>query len=70
MSAFRIRKHTHYVFWTTYGLLVLGAIAAGGLVGLVFGYAVDLPRVSELQLNRPALVSYVYSSDGLSLNTG
>ncbi len=64
MSASSLRKHARYVFWTTYGLLVLGAIIAGGLVGLVFGYAVDLPRVSELQLNRPALVSYVYSSDG------
>jgi penicillin-binding protein 1A len=64
MFAPRLRKHTRFVFWTTYGLLVLAAIAAGGLVGLLFGYAVDLPRVSELQLNRPALVSYVYSSDG------
>lgn len=64
MASSSVRKRARYVFWTTYGLLVLGAILAGGLVGLVFGYAVDLPRVDELRLNRPALVSYVYSSDG------
>lgn len=64
MSASALKKRARVVFWTTYALLILGAVTVGGLVGLLFGYAVDLPRVSELQLNRPALVSYVYSSDG------
>ena len=58
------RKGGQYVFWASFMLLAVGCAVAGGLVGLVFGYAVDLPRVEELQENQPNLVSYVYSADG------
>jgi penicillin-binding protein 1A len=58
------RMSRNHVFWVSYLLLAVGCAVAGGLVGLVFGYAVDLPRVEELQENQPNLVSYVYSADG------
>jgi penicillin-binding protein 1A len=58
------KKGGQYVFWASFMLLAVGCAVAGGLVGLVFGYAVDLPRVEELQENQPNLVSYVYSADG------
>lgn len=54
----------HYVFWLTYAVLLLSAIGFGGLAGLVFGYAIDLPRVEELQQNQPSIVSSVYASNG------
>lgn len=52
------------IFWGAYGLLFLGAVLLGGLVGMVFGYSVDLPRVQELEANQPSVVSYVYADDG------
>ena len=54
----------HYLFWLTYGILLLTASVLGGVVGMIFGYAVDLPRVEELQRNQPNVVSYLYSQDG------
>ena len=32
--------------------------------GLLFGYAIDLPEVEQLEQVRPNIVSYVYSEDG------
>ncbi|UCF36154.1 MAG: PBP1A family penicillin-binding protein [Acidobacteriota bacterium] len=55
---------SHALFWLSYGLILLGTAVVGGLVGMVFGYAVELPRVEELQLNRPNVVTYVYAQDG------
>lgn len=45
-------------------MMIIGCAVAGALIGMVFGYAVDLPRVEELQEDKPNVVSYVYSSDG------
>ena len=52
------------LFWLSYGVLLLVTVLSGGLVGVVLGYAIDLPQIEELQDVRPNVVSYVYSSDG------
>jgi penicillin-binding protein 1A len=57
-------QNRHTVFWMTFALLVLISAVLGGFLGVIFGYAVELPRVSELQENQPSLVSYVYARDG------
>ncbi len=57
-------QRRYYLFWVTYGALLLVAAFLGGVIGVIFGYAVDLPRVEELQKNQPNVVSYVYSHDG------
>jgi penicillin-binding protein 1A len=57
-------QNRHTVFWMTYAVLVLVTALLGGFLGVLFGYAIDLPRVSELQENQPSLVSYVYAQDG------
>ncbi|RPJ86580.1 MAG: PBP1A family penicillin-binding protein [Acidobacteria bacterium] len=62
-SAASKRKH-YSLFWATYTLVVLGVAAVGMALGLIFGYAIDLPRVDELQKVRPNVVSYVYADDG------
>jgi len=61
-------QRRHYLFWVTYGVLILVAGVLGGAIGVLFGYAVDLPRVEELQQNQPNVVSYVYSRDGRVLD--
>lgn len=53
----------YHIFWMSYVLLLVGAVILGSLTGLVFGYAVDLPRVEELESQTPNLVSVVYSED-------
>ncbi len=58
------RKKRHSIFWVTYALAVLAVAVLGALVGLVFGYAIDLPRVDQLPKTRPNIVSYVYADDG------
>lgn len=54
----------YYLFWTTYGLLVVLVAITGAAGGLIFGYGFDLPQVKELQEVRPNVVSYVYADDG------
>ncbi len=58
------RGHGHYLFWTTYGILVLIVAILGASAGLIFGYTFDLPQVKELQEIRPNIISYVYADDG------
>ncbi len=64
MNTNKKRADRHYLFWVTFGVLVLGAAVVGALGGLIFGYAIDLPRVEDLQQIRPSIVTYVYSDDG------
>ncbi|HSR68064.1 MAG TPA: PBP1A family penicillin-binding protein [Acidobacteriota bacterium] len=52
------------VFWAFYALAVVAAMLLGGLAGMVFGYALDLPRVDELGDIRPGTVTEIYSADG------
>ena len=52
MSKRRLKSESHYLFWATYGIAVLACIILGSLVGVVFGYAINLPRVEELQRER------------------
>ena len=52
------------LFWTSYSISVLLVALIGVLGGLLFGYAIDLPQVEQLQEVRPNIVSYVYSADG------
>jgi penicillin-binding protein 1A len=63
-SGVRARKRKHSILWATYGLSILGVAVLGMVFGLIFGYAIDLPRVDQLQKVRPNVVSYVYSDDG------
>ncbi len=58
------QQHPRYLFWSTYGILVILAAVLGGLGGMLLGYSIDLPQVEELQKVRPNVVSYVYSADG------
>ncbi|RPI28161.1 MAG: PBP1A family penicillin-binding protein [Acidobacteria bacterium] len=58
------KRKRHSLFWATYALVVIGVAVLGMALGLVFGYAIDLPRVDELQKVRPNVVSYVYADDG------
>ncbi|HEY2932460.1 MAG TPA: PBP1A family penicillin-binding protein [Acidobacteriota bacterium] len=37
---------------------------SGAILGLIFGYAVDLSAVQALEDTRPDVISYVYSDDG------
>jgi len=57
-------QNRHTVFWVTFGILLLLSAVLGGFVGVIFGYVIDLPRVSELEENQPNLVSYVFARDG------
>ena len=66
-EAFRLflkQKH-HHLFWASYALLVLAIAVLGMLGGLLFGYAIDLPEVAQLEQERPNIVSYVYSEDNI-----
>lgn len=58
------RLYTSWFFWICYSLLLVGVAVLGGVSGLLLGYNLDLPRVEELQRNRPNVVSYVYGDDG------
>ncbi len=61
----RFRGHNgHYLFWTAYAILILIVAVVGGAAGMVFGYALDLPRVEELGEVRPGTVTHVYATDG------
>lgn len=55
---------SQHLFWAFYGMLALGCIVLGSLVGVVFGWAIDLPRVEELEYMQPRQVSVLYSADG------
>ena len=55
------------MFWTTYTLVLMITAIVGALGGLLFGYAIDLPQVEQLQETRPNIVSYVYSQNGRTL---
>ena len=57
-------SRNRYILWATYGLAVVGTAAVGLLAGLMFGYAVEMPGVEQLQQSRPDIISYVYSDDG------
>jgi penicillin-binding protein 1A len=57
-------SNRRYLFWGTYGLAILGIAAVGLLAGLMFGYALEMPGVDQLQRSRPDIISYVYSDDG------
>ncbi len=63
LRLFLKQKHHHF-FWASYALLVLAVAVLGMLGGLLFGYAIDLPEVEQLEQERPNIVSYVYSEDG------
>ena len=65
-EAFRqfFKQKRHHFFWASYGLLVLVVAILGMVGGLLFGYAIDLPEVEQLEQERPNIVSYVYSEDG------
>ena len=58
------RKWAGYWFWISYGLLALAVAVFFSLVGLLLGYAIELPQVEELQQTRPSVASYVYADDG------
>ena len=51
------------LLWASYSLMLITAAVLGGLGGLIFGYAVDLPGVEKLRASRPNIVSYVYAAD-------
>jgi len=59
-----LKMQRSHLFWISYGLLILSTAVFGLLGGLLFGYAIDLPEVSQLQEVRPNIVSYVYSDNG------
>ena len=64
----QVRKGKHQnLFWTTYTLVLMITAIVGALGGLLFGYAIDLPQVEQLQETRPNIVSYVYSQNGRTL---
>ena len=63
-SGDRSKQQRHYLFWITYGILVLIVAALGAAGGLIFGYTFDLPQVKELRETRPNIASYVYADDG------
>ena len=65
-EAFRqfLKQKRHHFFWASYGLLVLVVAILGLVGGLLFGYAIDLPEVEQLEQERPNIVSYVFSEDG------
>ena len=45
-------------------MMALGCVILGTLIGIVFGWAIDLPRVEELEYMQPSQVSVLYSSSG------
>jgi penicillin-binding protein 1A len=59
-----LKQRRHHLFWASYALLVLAVAALGMVGGLLFGYAIDLPEVEQLEQERPNIVSYVYAEDG------
>ena len=66
MAATKKKKsaNSQYVFWGFYGMMALGCVILGTLIGIVFGWAIDLPRVEELEYMQPSQVSVLYSSSG------
>lgn len=59
---------SEYVFWGFYGMLALGSMILGALIGVVFGWAIDLPRVEELEYLQPRQISVLYSANGEMLD--
>ena len=65
-EAFRqfLKQKRHHFFWASYGLLVLVVAILGLVGGLLFGYAIDLPEVEQLEQlfanssNRSAIISF------------
>src|SRR5580658_4396725 len=47
-----------------FALLLLGAIAIGGVAGLLFVYSSDLPQIRSLEDFQPDLVTELYADDG------
>ncbi len=45
-------------------VLLIGAIAVGGLAGFLFVYSSDLPQIRSLEDFRPDIVTELYSDDG------
>ncbi len=45
-------------------LLLIGAIAAGGVAGLLFVYSSDLPQIRALEDFQPDVVTELYADDG------
>jgi len=45
-------------------MLALGCIILGTLIGVIFGWAIDLPRVEELEYMQPRQISVLYSENG------
>lgn len=59
------RVRSHRIFGQlAFVILVLLAIGAGALAGLVFVYSSNLPQVSELFDYRPDVMTEVYAGDG------
>ena len=55
---------TKVVGRVVFGLLLLGAVLAGGLSGLLIVYSTDLPQISELERYRPSTVTELYDDQG------
>jgi penicillin-binding protein 1A len=47
-----------------FSLLLLGAIAVGGVAGLLFVYSSDLPQIRALEDFQPDVVTELYADDG------
>ncbi len=52
-----------------FAFLLLCSIAAGGVVGLLFVYASDLPEIRALEDYRPNVVTELYADDGQLIGT-
>jgi len=52
-----------------FGMLVLGAICAGMLVGLLIVYSTNLPQISDLERYRPGTVTELYDVHGRSVGS-
>ena len=46
------------------GTLILGAVVAGVLTGLMIVYSTDLPQISELERYRPSTITELYDDHG------
>jgi penicillin-binding protein 1A len=48
---------------TVFALLILAAVVAGALSGLLLVYSIDLPQVTQLEQFRPATVTQLYDDE-------